>query len=136
METYIESPYRSFEEENLGDLVGKEFFFVALGAADNTIKLAADGESVIGVLHERTSMESKDVSVRLLGKGGTVKVKAGGIIAKGGRVIWGAGAKALPVPAVDGTYRTFGRKLSQGNSANNDVIEIIDVIEPITLVGE
>ena len=133
METYIESHYRSFEEENLGDLVGKEFYFVALGAADNTIKLAASGDEVIGVLHERTSMESKDVSVRMLGKGGTVKVKAGGIIAKGGRVIWGAGAKALPVPGAAATYRTLGRKLSQGNSANNDVIEIIDVIEPVVV---
>lgn len=133
MSTYVEPAYRSFEEETLGALVGKEHFFVALGTNENTIRLAANGDEVIGVLHERTALESKDISVRLLGKGGTVKVKAGGVIAKNGRVIWGSDAKALPVPAEPGTYRTLGRALGQGSSANNDVIEILDLVEPVTV---
>lgn len=133
METYSNSPFRSFQEETLGALVGKEFFFVALGTAENTIKLATSGDEVIGVLHERTSMESKDVSVRLIGKGGSLKVKAGGIVSKGGRVVWGTGAKAVPVPGSAGTYRTLGRKLGQGSSADNDVIEILDIVEPVVV---
>lgn len=133
MDTYTEGAYKSFEEETLGALVGKEFHVVALGTADNTVRLAANGDEAIGVLHERTSLESKDVSVRLFGKGGTVKVKAGGIIAKNARVIFGAGAKVLTQPAAAGTYRTFGRKLAQGSSANNDVIEILDLIEPVVV---
>lgn len=131
MDTYTETAYKSFEEETLGALIGKEFHLVALGTADNTIRLATSGDEVIGVLHERTSLESKDVSVRLLGKGGTVKMKAGGIIAKNARVIWGTGAKVLTQPTAAGSYRTLGRKLAQGSSANNDVIEVFDIIEPI-----
>ncbi|MBB5351351.1 hypothetical protein HNR46_001587 [Haloferula luteola] len=131
MDTYSEGPYKSFQEETLGDLVDKEGFLVMLGNADNTVKLATSGDAAIGVLHQRTSMESREVAVRLLGKGGTVKVKAGGVIAKDARVIWGAGAKVITQPAVAGSYRTFGRKTAMGNSAEDDVVEIIDVIEPV-----
>ena len=131
--TYTEGPYKSFEEENLLDLQDKEGFLVMLGAADNTVKLATSGAVSIGVLHGRTSLESKDVAVRLLGKGGTVKMKAGGIIAKGSRVVWAAGGKVVAQPAAAGSYRTFGMKLEQGDSADNDVIEVLDVIEPVTV---
>lgn len=131
METYIDSPYRSFEEETLGALIDREHHFVELGAADNTIKLATSAANVIGVLHERTSRESKDVSVRLLGKGGTVKVKCGGPVAKGGPVTSDATGKAVIAPGTPGGDRVFGRKLSQGTAAANDVIEILDVIETV-----
>ena len=131
--TYTEGPYKSFEEENLLDLQDKEGFLVMLGAADNTVKLATSGDVAIGVLHGRTSLESKDVAVRLLGNGGTVKMKAGGIIAKGSRVVWAAGGKVVAQPAAAGSYRTLGVKLEQGDSADNDVIEVFDVIEPVTV---
>ena len=131
--TYTEGPYKSFEEENLLDLQDKEGFLVMLGTADNTVKLATSGAVAIGVLHGRTSLESKDVAVRLLGKGGTVKMKAGGIIAKGSRVVWAAGGKVVAQPAAAGIYRTLGVKLEQGDSADNDVIEVLDLIEPVTV---
>lgn len=130
--TYTEGPYKSFEEENLLDLEGKEYFLVALGANENTVKIATSGDEVIGVLHARNPM-SKEVTVRLLGKGGTVKVKAGGVIAKNARVVWGAGGKAVTIPGAAGSYRTLGRKLTQGDSAANDVIEVLDLIEPVTV---
>jgi len=133
METYTDGPYKTFEEENLGDLRDKEFYLVELGAADGTVKLATSGDTAIGVIFGRTTYDGKTVSVRLLGKGGTVKIKAGGVIAKAARVIWGAGGKILTLPGAAGSYRTLGRKLSMGNSANNDVIEILDTIEPVTV---
>ncbi|MFT3991175.1 MAG: hypothetical protein QM680_07175 [Luteolibacter sp.] len=66
-------------------------------------------------------------------KGGTLKIKTSGIIAKGARVTWGAGGKAVTQPTAAGTYRTLGRKLTQGNSADGDIIEILDVIERVTV---
>ncbi len=71
--------------------------------------------------------------VRLLGKGGSLKMKAGGVIAKGARLIWGTGAKVIVQPGTTGTYRTLGRKLTQGNSADNDIIEVLDTIERVTI---
>lgn len=135
MDTYSEGPYKSFDEETLKALLGKENHFVALGTDPGTVKLATNGDEVIGVLHERLSLETKQVTVRLIGKGGTVKVRAGGVIAKGGRVVWGTGAKAIAQPGTAGTYRTLGRKLANGNSADNDIIEILDTVEPVTVAG-
>ncbi|MBK1884606.1 hypothetical protein JIN85_19475 [Luteolibacter pohnpeiensis] len=132
-ETYTATAYKSFTEETPGQLVNKEFHFVALGAAEDSIKLAESGDEVIGVMVERYAPDLPEINVRLLNRGGTVKVKAGGIIPKNGRVVFGAGGLAIAQPAAAGSYRTLGRKLSQGNSATNDVIEILDVIEPVVI---
>lgn len=132
METYTDTPYYSFAEETIDALLDKEGFLVALGANQGTVKLATSQDDVIGVLFEKQE-GNPHVNVRLLGKGGTVKVKAGGVIAKGARVIWGAGGKILTLPAAAATYRTLGIKLSQGNSANNDIIELLDIVETRTV---
>ena len=125
-ETYNDSKYVSFEEETLQALLDKEGFAVAHGAADNTVKLAIGPNDAIGVLHKRSSMESKEVTVRLFGGGGTYKAKAGGVIAKGARVKVAAGGKFV---ASAGGDRSVGSKRTQGNSADNDLIEIIDQLE-------
>ena len=130
METYTDTPYYSFAEETPDALLGKEGLLVALGTAKGTVKLATSADEAIGVLFEKHG-GNPHVNVRLLGKGGTVKVVAGGVIAKGARVTFGTGAKLVTQPTAAGSYRTLGRKLTQGSSANNDVIEILDVIEPI-----
>ena len=101
---------------------------MALGTAEGTVKLATSIDDAIGVLFQKQE-GNPHVNVRLLGKGGTVKVIAGGVIAKGARVTWGTGGKVITLTAVAGTYRTVGMKLSQGSSAANDIIEILDVIE-------
>lgn len=132
MKTFTEGPNMTFAEESTDALLDKEGFFVALGTAAGTVKLAANGDTVIGVLQEKRKGDPH-VNVRLLGKGGTVKVKAGGVIAKDARVIWGTGGKAITQTLTAGTYRTLGRNLSQGNSADNDVIEILDIIERVTV---
>ena len=121
METYTDTAYKAFAEETVDALLNKEGFLVELGTADGTVKLATSAATAIGVLFQKQP-GNPHVNVRLLGKGGTVKVVAGGAIAKGALVTWGTGGKF--VSAASGN--TLGRKLTQGNSADNDVIEIVD----------
>lgn len=128
MKTYSEGPYRTFAESTTDALTDKEFFLVALDTNENTVKLATSVDDAIGVLYEKRPGDPH-VNVRLLGKGGTVKVKAGGVIAKGARVIWGTGGKVITKPTSAGVARTLGVKLSQGNSADGDIIEIDDIVE-------
>lgn len=132
MQTYQDTPYHPFLEESVDALKDKEGFLVALGTAEGTVKLAANAAEAIGILFEKREGDTH-VNIRLLGKGGTVKVKAGGAIAKGARVTWGTGAKVVAVPGSAGTYRAIGLKLTQGSSADNDVIEILDSIEPVVV---
>lgn len=126
MDTYDDTAYKSFKEETVDALLDKEFFLVELGTAEGTIKLATSANTAIGVLAQKQK-GNPHVTVRLLGKGGTVKVKAGGVIAKGANVGWAAGGKVVTLA----TGNTFGKKLSQGSSADNDVIEIIDAFRTI-----
>lgn len=128
MKTFTEGPYATFAEETTDALLDKEFYLVALGTDAGTVKLATSVDDAFGVLAAKREGDPH-VSVRLLGKGGTVKVIAGGVIAKDARVIWGAGGKVLTKPTAAGNQRTLGRKLSQGNSAANDIIEIDDIVE-------
>jgi hypothetical protein len=134
MDTRNDTPFVTFLEETVGALDGKEGYLLMLGTNENTVKLATSGDVAIGVMAgklQNGSIGDGAVNVRLLGKGGTVKVKAGGIIAKGARVIWGTGGVVLTQTLTTGSYRTLGRKLGQGSSALNDVIEILDLVEPI-----
>jgi hypothetical protein len=128
MDTYDDTAYKSFKEETVDALLDKEGFLVTLGTAEGTVKLATSINDAMGVIKEKQK-GNPHVNIRLLGKGGTVKVKAGGVIAKGARVKWGTGGKVVTVGASAGTYRTIGTKLSHGNSADGDIIEILDTIE-------
>ena len=125
-QTYTENCYQSFEEENLLDLLDKEGFAVELGTAENTVKLATGPNTAIGVLFSRNTMESTEVTVRLFGCGGTYKAKAGGVIAKGARVKVANGGKVV---ASSSTDRSVGLKRTQGSAADNDLIEVVDLLE-------
>ena len=107
METYTDTPYKPFKEEATDALLDKEHFLVALGTAADTVKLATSIDDAIGVLVAKHP--------------GDRHVNA--------RVTWGAGAKVVALTAVAGTYRTLGMKLSQGNSADGDIVELLDTIE-------
>lgn len=122
METYTDGAYHAFKEETVDALLNKEGYLVELGTATDTVKLATSGNLAIGVLVEKQT-GNPHVNVRLLGKGGTVKVVAGGVIAKGANVGWGTGGKTVTMA----TGNTLGKKLNQGSSADNDVIEILDL---------
>lgn len=126
LETYTDGAYRTFTELVADALTGKEGYLVELDAATGKVQLL-DAGVAIGVMHCKLE-GGNDVSIRLLGKGGTVKVVAGGVIAGGARVKGASGGKVV----TNGGYgRGLGVKLTTGNSANNDVIEVLDVVEPI-----
>ncbi|QJE95961.1 DUF2190 family protein [Luteolibacter luteus] len=126
METYQDTPYHPFKEAVLDALLNKEGYLVELGTAADTVQIATSANNAIGVVAEKQEGNSH-VTIRLLGKGGTVKVVAGGVIAKGGNVIWGTGGKVVN----SATGNTIGRKLTQGNSADGDVIEIVDAFRTL-----
>ncbi|HVY69673.1 MAG TPA: hypothetical protein VHH73_07065, partial [Verrucomicrobiae bacterium] len=70
-------------------------------------------------------------TIRLLGKGGTVKMVQGGAITVGARVKGASGGKV--VTEGTGARRALGIKISStANGADGDVIEVIDVVEPFT----
>lgn len=126
MKTFTEGPYYTAKEETTDALLDKEGYLVELGTADGTVKLATSGNLAIGVLTEKRKGDPH-VTVRLLGKGGTVKVRAGGVIAKGANVGWGTGGKFVTMA----TGNTLGKKVCQGSSADGDVIEILDAFRSI-----
>lgn len=129
METYNDSAYQTFLEPSVGDLDAKEGHAVALDTAENTVKLATGANDAIGFIKGKLQdgpLGDGSVNVRLLGKGGTVKVVAGGSIAKGTRVKVAAGGKVVAASSSD---RSVGIKLTHGSSADGDVIEILDVVE-------
>jgi len=126
VETYTDTPYKSFKEATTDALLNMEGRLVELGTAADTVQLATSGNNAIGVLVHK-DQGNPHVNVRLLGKGGSVKVVAGGVIAKGANVGWGTGGKVVTLA----TGNTLGRKLSQGSSADNEVIEIVDAFRTI-----
>jgi len=123
---YTDTPYKSFKEATTDALLNMEGRLVELGTAADTVQLATSGNNAIGVLVQK-EQGRPHVTVRLLGKGGSVKVVAGGVIAKGATVGWGTGGKVVALA----TGNTLGRKLSQGSSADNEVIEIDAVFRAI-----
>lgn len=129
METYNDTPYQTFKESTVGALDNKEGFAVALDTGEGTVKVATGADDSIGIMKQKLqngSIGDGAVNVRLIGKGGTVKAVAGGVIAKGGRVKSASGGKVVAASAGD---RSIGIKLTQGNSADGDVIEILDIVE-------
>lgn len=121
-ETFTDGPYRTYKAAVAADLIGKENLVVEQVAGAETIQLFTNGIP-LGTLFQR--LEGSDQwTVRLLGKGGTLKAIAGGAInspayvkpANGGKVVAAAqadlaiGIKTSPVAA----------------AAANDVIEVVD----------
>lgn len=126
---YNDGAYKTFKEATVGALDNKEGYAVALDTAENTVKLATGSADSIGIIKQKLqdgSGGTGDVNIRLLGKGGTVKVVAGGAIAKGALVMTASGGKVVVATT---TSRAIGRKLTHGTSADGDVIEILDNIE-------
>lgn len=126
LRTYTDTAYKPFKEAVLDALLNKEGFYVELGTAPDTVQLATSANNAFGVVAEK-QQGNPHVNIRLLGKGGSVKVVAGGVIAKGANVGWGTGGKTVTLA----TGNTFGRKICQGSSADNDFIEIVDAFRTI-----
>lgn len=123
--TYTDSPYKAFTEETSGQLTGKEGYVVELASTGN-VQLFTSGKA-IGVMHAKLQ-GSNDVTIRLLGKGGTVKMVAGGAITVATRVKAASGGKVVASSTTGD--RSLGLKISPtANGADLDVIEVLDVIE-------
>lgn len=134
--TYVDESYRTFQEEVANALDGKQFSLVECGTADNSIKLNTTVGNEMGVVFDILQPgtgRKNDVTVRLLGGEGTVKVIQNAAIAYGARVMCDSTAptKVKAVPGTTGTYKSIGRKVGQGGGAQNDVIEIDDRIETV-----
>lgn len=118
--TYVDSPYRSFTQNVADALVGKEGLAVEIVTADKVQLLAA--ALPVGIIQQRLE-GSQAVSVRLLGKGGTLRGIAGGVIAAGGAVKLAAGGKFVAAAQND---KGHGIALSDA-AADGDFIEVQDV---------
>lgn len=127
MNTYQDSHLRTFNEATVGALDDKEGYAVALDTAENTVKLATSADDAIGVIRGKLQDgASGDGTVSVAAIGPSDKVVAGGVIAKGARVKAASGGKVVTAASTD---RSIGIKLTQGSSADGDVIEIIKVVE-------
>lgn len=136
--SYVDESYRTFQEEVAGALDGKEFQLVEPGTADNSVKLNTAVGNAIGVMFSKLQQATgrkDDVTVRLLGGEGTVKMIQNAAIAYGARVMCDSTSptRVKTVPGTTGTYRSIGRKVSQGGGAAGDVIEVADVVETIVV---
>jgi len=127
MQTFTDSPYKAFSAEVTADLAGKQNYVVEIVPGKETIRLATAATTLpIGTIFNQLP-NSNQFTVRLFGKGGTMKVIAGGVINTPDQVVPLAGGK---VGAGATGNRTVGIKIAPGAaSADGDVIEIIDALE-------
>lgn len=126
--TYVDGCRRTFTEATPGQLTGKETYLVELTSAGK-VQLATTGLA-IGVMEGRLEGSTDEVTIRLLGKGGTVRMKQNGAVTPGARV------KQLDndgrVQPIGASGRSLGIKLSPGGTgAANDIIEVLDLVEVI-----
>ena len=123
-EIYIDDRVATFEAAVPADLVGKEDYYVELVAGTRKIQLYTNGVA-IGVLRERLQ-GGKDWTVRLLGCGGTYRVKASGGIAHLADVKAANGGTAVDQ---GGSGRALGYLISPvAGAAANDICEVLDVL--------
>lgn len=127
MKTFVNGPSRTFTAAVAGDLAGKENHLVELAAADDQVQLHSNAANLaVGVLQQRLE-GGADWEVRLLGKGGTSKFVAAGVIERGARFKGDGTGKVITLGA---SGRSLGIALQKANAAG-DVFEAIDVIEVI-----
>ena len=119
-QTYVDGPYREFQENVDQALVGKEGYVVEI-IAGNKIQLYAAGIP-IGVIMQRLE-GSNAYSVRLFGKGGTLRAIAGGALNSPAYVKAANGGKMVAANSGD---KCHGVCISPAVAAANDVIEVID----------
>lgn len=128
-EVYTDNGYRTFTEETPGQLTGKEGYVVEINSNGKVILAGTDLTKIIGVVHGKLE-GSNDVTVRLLGKGGTVKCVKSGAIAIGARVKAVSGGKIIGTTTSGD--RTIGIVISPTTSgADGDVCEVLDFMEKI-----
>ncbi len=118
--TYVDTAYRQFESNVADALVGKEGYVVEI-VAGNKIQLYNAGIP-IGVLFQRLE-GSQAWSVRLFGKGGTLRAIAGGAINSPAYIKPAAGGKMVAGGSGD---KCQGVAIQPAVCADGDFIEVID----------
>lgn len=127
--TVTDLNYVTLNEAVAGALDGKEDFLVSVNATGGLV-LYTGAFPAFGVMVSKLQAGETAVRVRILGKNGTVRIKQGGAIVPGARVM-GDVADGMVVTAAAGG-RTLGIKLGSTNGADGDVILVADVIEGAT----
>lgn len=126
-QTFVDSPYKSFPAAVHANLVGMEGYAVEMIPGTNTIQLytATAGRPPLGWLFERLEGDV-NWSVRLIGKGGTVRTVAGdATIGQAPAAVSIAAGGAMTACASGGNAQ--GLKISPpGPDAAGDVLEIVD----------
>lgn len=122
---------RSFTEDATS-LNGKEDLLLALNS-DGTVKLN-DGAAPVGVMVGKFQNGQPQVSVRLLGNGGSFRVIQSEAITVGARVMVDSAAKTkvkVFATTSGAIARSIGIKVSDGSAtaggAAGDVIEVLDL---------
>lgn len=124
LESTIDGSRATFEANVPDDLVGKEYYYVELVSGSRKIQLFTSGVA-IGVLENKLE-GTDDWTVRLLGCGGTYKVKCSGAVAHLADVKAASGGTAVDQ---GGSGRALGYLLSPvGGAVADDIAEILDVL--------
>lgn len=133
MQTYHDRPFRTVREQVPGALRNRVNHILELHA-DGGAQLATNGLAQFAIVAQEHA-EDDAISCRILGKGGTVKLIQSGAIAFGARLCQDPAApgRVRAIPAGAGVYRSLGIKLTAGNGAAGDVIEVNDIIETVTV---
>ena len=126
---YTDGNVRTFTVETPGQLDNKHDYLVELGAAPDGVKLLAVAGNEIGAVRGLLQPGAPAVAVRLLGKGGTLRLVQSAAIVRGPFVKAAVGATV--VTAATSGDRAIGRKISPGPGAAGEVIEVLDGIERI-----
>lgn len=124
--TVIDSPYISLEENVAGALTGKDDLLLSLSNTGKAVLF--DGSApAIAVMIGKNTPDDTVVRARLLGKGGTVRMIQSAAIVPG-VLVKGVAASAR-VATADAGSKGLGYKLTPGNGAAGDVIEVIDIAQ-------
>ncbi|MDF3058031.1 MAG: hypothetical protein K0R17_2246 [Rariglobus sp.] len=124
--TVTDSPYISLEENVAGALTGKDDLLLSLSNTGKAV-LYTGAAPAVAVMIGKNSPDDTVVRARLLGKGGTVRMIQSAAIVPGS-LVKGVAASAR-VATADAGAKAVGYKLSPGNGAAGDVIEVIDIAE-------
>lgn len=125
--TVTDTPYIPLVENVAAALTGKDDLLLSLSNTGKAV-LYTGAAPAIAVMIGKNSPDDTVVKARLLGKGGTVRMIQSAAIVPGSPVK--AVAASARVATADAGAKVIGYKLTPGNGAAGDVIEVIDIPEP------
>jgi hypothetical protein len=130
-----ETPYRSFSAGTAAIFDGAEDTLVQLETTGLIAPYTDGSKPPLGVFVSRLAPESEEVNVRLLGKGGTVRLIQSEPIRTGYRVT-ADGSTGKVKEAASGDL-ALGTKLNLGTGeagagTTGDIIEVADALSPVS----